>query len=329
MPSEGAASPTPRWAWLRSQGLGLACGQATVLLLGVGTVVIARTRDGASARVQLDDLTVFFREPSGVHLWLYALFPVTALYALNTALCTWDAARARLRRGAAPASSWAPTVIHLAFLVALLAHGVGGFWNHDEATVTVAGSPVALDGERTLRLTGLTTETTSSGKVKQVHAAVELAGPGGATEVVDVGYNRPLSRGLGSELLLLAQAGPLPGAVALTWEERRCLLEPPGGCQLGPVRVEVTRVLGDGGRGVTAVLQAWVEGQPPELFPLRVGGARALGGGTLRFEGLVEGEPAVVLRHRLAPGHPIALASALLLLVGLALMGRRWRSAAG
>ena len=328
MPSDaadGAAPPAGRWAWLRSQGLGLACGQATVLLLGVGTVVLARTRDGASARVQLDDLTVFFREPSGVHLWLYLLFPVTALYALNTALCTWDATLARWRRGAAPASSWAPTVIHVAFLLALLAHGVGGFGNHDLQPLTVGSAPVALDGERTLRLTALTTDLTASGKVKQVHALVELAGPGGAAEVVEVGYNQPLSRGLGSELLLLEQAGPMPPGVALTWQGRRCLLEPPGACRLGALRVEVLRLTGPAGAPV-AVLGAESPDQPPAVFPLRVGGEREVGGGTLRFEGVVEGEPAVVLRHRRAPGHPIALASALLLTVGLVLMGRRWLS---
>ena len=34
-----------RWlGWLYSQGLGIVCGQLTVLLLGIGSVVIAATR---------------------------------------------------------------------------------------------------------------------------------------------------------------------------------------------------------------------------------------------------------------------------------------------
>jgi hypothetical protein len=73
-----------------------------------------------------------------------------------------------------------------------------------------------------------------------------------------------------------------------------------------------------------ALLRVTSPGQPRQGFPLAAGGSRALlGGGALRFEG-VRVEDAVVLRHRRAPGHPIALASALVLLLGLGLMGRRW-----
>ena len=49
----------PRWyVMLRSQGLGLICGQLTVLLLAIGSFVIANTRTGASREVRGDDIRV-------------------------------------------------------------------------------------------------------------------------------------------------------------------------------------------------------------------------------------------------------------------------------
>ncbi|MHB8876666.1 MAG: hypothetical protein ACYC8T_23470, partial [Myxococcaceae bacterium] len=140
---------------LRSQGLGLLCGQATVVLLGVGSVVLAATRDGASARVGLDDLTAFFRFPSVAHLWLYLLVPVLGLYALNTALCTWDSVLAKWRRGVRELSPYAPVVMHLGFLLALVAHGVGGLWNREREPAVLGTGWTSLPGGEQARLLDL------------------------------------------------------------------------------------------------------------------------------------------------------------------------------
>ncbi len=48
LPLHSAGPPTSRWSWLSSQGLGVLCGQATVLLLAVDSIVLAATRDGIS-----------------------------------------------------------------------------------------------------------------------------------------------------------------------------------------------------------------------------------------------------------------------------------------
>ena len=93
MPSDTRFAPDAagrrRWEWLWSQGLGVLCGQATVLLLAVGSVCLAVTRGGESAAIVMDDIRGFFTAPSRVQLWFYLLLPVLSLYALNTALATW------------------------------------------------------------------------------------------------------------------------------------------------------------------------------------------------------------------------------------------------
>jgi len=137
MPSDSRGE---RLAWLRSQGLGLACGLATVALLAIGSFVLAATRDGASAAVGMDDLRGFFAPPHLAHLWLYLLFPVAALYAVNTVLATWDTVTRRWRGGARAPSAYAASVVHVGFLLALAAHAVGGFLGEDRGAVVVAST---------------------------------------------------------------------------------------------------------------------------------------------------------------------------------------------
>jgi hypothetical protein len=130
MPSEDqitASTPVPsRWEWLFSQGLGVLCGQATVLLLAVGSIVLSATRDGASAMIAMDDIRGFFAPTSPVHFWFYLLIPVLGLYGLNTLLATCRSVLRKWRAGARFAQAYAPSVIHLAFLFSLVAHLIGG-----------------------------------------------------------------------------------------------------------------------------------------------------------------------------------------------------------
>ncbi|MBK8481249.1 MAG: hypothetical protein IPL40_08750 [Proteobacteria bacterium] len=247
MPSSGPA--TKGWLpLLRSQGLGLLCGQGAVLLLAIGSIVLAATREGASARVQLDDLRAFFAPPSAWHLWLYLLIVVLVIYGLNTALCTWQSTLRKWRGG--QRSPWAhgPALLHLAFLVALLAHLIGGLGGSEQPPLVLTTTGFTrLDAQHRARLRTLRLETHPDGSRRQATARLTLEAAGGARREVDLRYNEPLVLAAGTRLLLLA-----------------------------------------------GVFQQ--AGQPPEI----------------------------ALRVRQAPGTPWALASALLLLLGLVLMQRRF-----
>lgn len=246
MPSEGR--PPPRWlVLLRSQGLGLLCGQLAVLLLGLGSVVLAATREGASTAVQLDDLRAFFAPPSAWHLWLYLLIVVLVLYGLNTALCTWHSTLRKWRSGQRSPWMHGPAVLHLAFLVALVAHLIGGLGGGEAPPLVLTTSAwTRLDPQRRARLLTLQLERHPDGSLRQAAARVALDAGGGGREV-ELRYNQPLVLGAGTRLVLLAGVFQQPGL-------------------------------------------------PPEI----------------------------ALRVREAPGTPWALASALLLLLGLVLLRRRW-----
>ena len=197
--------------WLRSQELGIACGMATVLLLAVGSFVLPATADGASKGIALDDLRPFFERPSPTHAWLYALAVVLAIYALNTALATWHSVSRRWRAGVRAWSAYAPALLHVSFLVALVAHGVGGVYGRDDGRVVVGPELVSLPDGRRARAVSLAVDALPSGMPKTVQAVLEITAKDGGTSRVTVGYNEPASSGLGSDLLLLQDQAMVPG----------------------------------------------------------------------------------------------------------------------
>jgi hypothetical protein len=299
-----------------------------VALLALGSVVMVATRDGASAGIGLDDLTGFFVRPAAAHLWLYLLFPLAALYALNTTLATMDNVRRRWRGGQRAPSAYAVAVIHAAFLLALVAHAAGGFLSEEVGSVVLASGWQPLPGFGEARLTSLEVDALPGGMPKEVRAAVEVRGAEGAVAQSLVGYNQPLSQGLGARLALLQDQGQAV-VVRLVSGEARCTLAQGQRCLVGGDPVEllaVGRAPGGGapGGGAPAALLraagpdgAVVERWAPVggLLPLRH--ARPLA-----IEAVAE-EPAVLLRVRATPGNPWASAAALVLAVGVALMWRR------
>lgn len=315
--------PAPRLAWLRSQGLGLCCGLGTVLLLAIGSVVMVATRDGASAGIGLDDLTGFFLRPSPAHLWLYLLFPLAGLYALNTTLATWDNLVRRWRAGQRAPSAYAVAVIHAAFLLGLAAHGVGGFLSEERGAVVVTSGWQPLPAFGEVRLTSLEVDALPNGMPREARVALEVRRPGGAVEPALVGYNQPLSEGFGARLALLQEFGQARVAHLSSGAER-CALAEGQACRLGGDEVAL---LGFGevpGLGTPAALlrAPGPDGAPAERW-VAAQGLLALRGGRPLSLDAVAPEPAVLLRVRETPGTPWALASALVLLAGTLLMWRR------
>jgi hypothetical protein len=312
MPSEAKVH------WLRSQGFGFVCAQATVLLLGLGSFIIASTRDDASAELTMDEVRPFFTHPRPLHAWFYLLLGVLTLYALNTGLCTFDSLRARFRRGALDASSLGSSVIHVSFLIGLGAHLVGGLWNEEQPTVRLSPAFSALDDGAQARVTQVTFERTPSGKVKDLEARVELREADGTTHSEPVGYNQPLSRHFGTELFLVAQAGDEPVSASVTVDGQACELALGGSC--GPVTLTSLQGPGRSAAGPVARFSTASGGR----FSLAEGGARALDGGARVTLLHVGSQPLLQLRHRHTPGFPLAGLSALALAAGLLMMGRRW-----
>jgi hypothetical protein len=319
------ASPT---AWLFSQGLGVICGQATVLLLAIGSVVLATTREGASASIAMDDMRAFFEPPSVIHLWFYLLVLVLTLYALNTTLATCQNVAKKWRAGIRAPRFYAPAVIHVAFLVGLLAHGVGGI---ELERLAVGPSWTQLGEGREARVTGLEVDSNPDGSMQQLRASVETRDAEGSSAETVVYYNGPLSRGLGSELMLLVRPNSVP-TLLLARGGDRCDLEVEGACDLGDARAELLYLHPPLQPGQSPFAQLRVQnagGGDTETLSLTLGGSKQLSDGSLLVAEDLQARPAILLRHRLAPGNPLALLSSILLGLGLLMMWRRFSPRAG
>ncbi len=344
MPSDAAAtsfeqaSREPRWAWLYSQGLGVLCGQLTVLLLAVGSVVLAATRDGASAMIAMDDIRGFFAPPSAVHLWFYLLIPTLGLYALNTLLATWLNVARRWRAGIRAWHAYAAAVVHVGFLLGLLAHGVGGLWGGAHGQLVLGSAWQSLDDGRQARLVSLDAPRLPDGGLKQIWAEVEVRDAAGRQTTSTVSYNGPLSSGLGSHLLLLTRPVSLPVA-HFERAGTRCQLEVDGHCELARVDVSLLYLHPPAAGGGGALARVRVEippshgaeegaeegaGEGAEEFWLAERQATRLADGSNLLLERIERRPGILLQRRYAPGNPWALAASIVMIVGLALMWRRF-----
>lgn len=325
MPSDGTP-PAPRagapLAWLRSQGLGLVCGFATVVLLAIGSVVVAATRDGASAGVGLDDLRGFFSPPRAAHLWLYLLLPVVGLYALNTVLATWDSVARKWRAGLRAPAAYAAAVIHVGFLLALIAHGVGGFWGSDGEPVLVASGFRAVPGFGEARLLDLEVDSLPGGMPRTAWARLEVRTPEGRLEPRAVGYNVPLSAGGGARLALLGDLGRA-WVAHLSIGDQSCAATEGQDCVLSGERVELLAFAPAEGGAPAAVIRSRGPSGRPEVRAVGRGGELPLAGGRLLTVDALAPEQAVLLRVRSAPGNPWALGAAVLMVAGVGLMWRK------
>lgn len=312
-----------RWGWLRSQGLGLCCGFAVVVLLAVGSFVLSATREGVSAAVGMDDLRGFFSPPSAVHLWLYLLFPVAGLYAVNTVLATWETVSRRWRSGVRAPSAYAASVVHVGFLLGLVAHAVGGFLGGERGGAVVASGWQELPGFGEARLLSLDVEALPDGTPKAARARVEVRAPGGALREETVGWNHPLSTPAGARLALLADLGQA-WVAHLSSGERSCALAQGTACELGGGRVELV-AWGPGPGGPAALLRAPGPSGRAEARWVSAGGELVLRGGATVLLDRAAPERAVALRVRDAPGTPWALAAAVASAAGIGLLWRRLR----
>jgi len=183
-----------------------------------------------------------------------------------------------------------------------------------------------LGDGRQARITALDIERHPDASTKQVRASVEVRTSDGVTSSTIVDYNGPLSRGLGSDLLLLIRPEKVP-AVSLVRGPERCDVEVERSCDLAGVRAELLYLHPPPQPGQGAFARMRVQDAATgaaEQFWLMPGQSKRLADGSRLSLAGIEMRPGILLRHRHAPGDPWALLASLLLAVGLAMMWSRF-----
>jgi hypothetical protein len=280
-------------------------------LMGAGSFIIDAS-PSVYRKLSMDDVRPFFEPCRWEHGWFYALAITLGLWAISALVCTWNSVAGHVRRKVARPSAYGASLIHVTFVLALVAHLWGGLRATTGRTM-VGDAGTAIDGVtyRTLRIDQ---ETHPNGMPRSITATLQRTTATGSEEVT-VGYNHPITSNLGANELLLGQVDSVADAMIVVHKGERGLIRPG----------QVTTVAGD-----VIVLRRFHD---PERNPsLRVPVAEFMIGGqvlvlpmdpvisgTTAFVGMNE-SPMVMLLQRKNPSVPLVLLVCALLLLGVGLV---------
>lgn len=176
------------YRFLASLDFGLGLLVAVLLLLAAGSF-----SGGGAEGSGINDMALFAwlaRAPLAHAWWLWGALAGLALLVLNTLLCSIDALRARLGRDRL-LRLLAPQVMHLGFLLVVLAHLLSAKGGEKGALLIPEGAVVDLPGGRRLQVTALSQQTGAYGMPTAMQALVHYTAPDGVRQA-RVRPNHPL-----------------------------------------------------------------------------------------------------------------------------------------
>lgn len=196
----------------KSQKLGIITGFTVTALLILGSLIMnynPRAYEGLSG----EDISFFFAHKRPIHLWFYLLFLACILYGVNTFLCTLDSIIRKTRSGVKKITLYGASVVHIGFVITLIAHLIGGLYSTTEPPVSVAEEWTDLGGIE-MKVTDLKTSSYPNGMPRKITASVVVRKDG--NEFTDtLGYNNPVLLQHGISEILMRDYGWIASGVVL------------------------------------------------------------------------------------------------------------------
>lgn len=206
----------------KSQKLGIIIGFTVTGLLIIGSLIMnfnPRQYAGLSG----EDISFFFIHKKPLHIWFYLLFFACILYGINTFLCTLDSIMRKAKGGVKKITLYGASIVHIGFVITLIAHLVGGLYSSTEPPVSVAEEWTDLGGIE-MKVTDLKTSSYPNGMPKIIEASVAVRKDG--TEFSDtLGYNNPVLLQHGILEILMRDYGWIASGVILKVDNRTCNLK--------------------------------------------------------------------------------------------------------
>lgn len=206
----------------KSQKLGIIIGFTVTGLLIIGSLIMnftPRQYTGLSG----EDISFFFTHKKPIHLWFYLLFLACILYGINTFLCTLDSIVRKMKGGVRKATLYGASLVHIGFVITLIAHLIGGLYSTTEPPVSVAEGWTDLGGVE-MKVTDLKTSSYPNGMPKKIVASVAVRKDG--IEFSDtLGYNNPVLLQHGVLEILMRDYGWIASGVILKVDNRTCDLK--------------------------------------------------------------------------------------------------------
>ncbi len=304
---------------LKSKKLGIIIGFATAGLLMIGSLQMNFYPE-PYAGLAGGDIRFFFDRPSLAHWWFYLLFLGFWVYGVNAFFCTLDSVLVRLRAGASNLTLYGGSICHLAFLVTLLAHLIGGLYTGQEKPLTIGEGPTPFE-DAEFRLVGLETTEYPNGMPKEVRAAVKIRKGDRETQQI-LGYNHPITLEYGRKEFLLKNYGEAPQGVVLRVAEKSHNLSMKESLNINGFRVQVAGLFMHPNLQRPVVrLIANKDGEQPKQVYVTLGEAspKVVEGAQIFFED-IKVSRAVQVGLKENPSIPLALGAILLFSVGVALV---------
>jgi hypothetical protein len=198
------------YGFLKSQKTGIITGFTVTGLLIIGSLIMnyfPESYEGLSG----EDITFFFNNPRPIHTWFYIMFVAFAMYGISIFFCTLDSLIKKARSRTRKIPLYGASIVHIGFLVTLVAHLIGGIWSESGMPITIADMWVK-SGEYELKVTGLETTSYPNGMPRKITAHIAIRKDGEETSDT-LGFNNPVLLDSGTKQFLLRNYGNINAVV--------------------------------------------------------------------------------------------------------------------
>lgn len=203
----------------KSQKLGIIIGFTVPGLLIIGSLIMSYQPYHYSG-LSGEDISFFFANKKPIHMWFYLLFLACIIYGINTFLCTLDSIIKKAKRGIKKIPLYGAAIVHIGFVITLVAHLIGGLYSSTEPPVLVSDEWVDVGGAE-MKVTDLKTSSYPNGMPKIIKAFVTVRKDG--IEYPDtIGYNNPILLRHGVSAVLMQNYGMIPSGAVLKIDDRIC-----------------------------------------------------------------------------------------------------------
>jgi hypothetical protein len=200
------------YGFLKSQKTGILVGFSVTGLLIIGSLIMnyfPESYEGLSG----EDITFFLNNPRPIHAWFYIMFAGFVMYGICIFFCTLDSIIRKVKARTGKMPLYGASIVHVGFLVTLVAHLIGGIWSESGMPITIGDKWVA-SGEYELKVTGLETTSYPNGMPRKITAQMKIRKD--REEFDDtLGFNNPVLLDSGTKQFLLQNYGNIPNGVVL------------------------------------------------------------------------------------------------------------------
>lgn len=206
----------------KSQKLGVLVGFTVTGLLIIGSLVMNFQPDQYTG-LSGEDISFFFTHKKPTHSWFYLLFLACILYGINAFLCTLDSIIKKAKSGVKKIPLYGASIVHIGFVITLIAHLIGGVYSSTEPPVSVSDEWTDLGGIE-MKVDDLKTSAYPNGMPRKIEAFVSVR-KDGIVFSDTIGYNNPVLLQHGIIEVLMRDYGWIASSVVLKVDDRTCNLK--------------------------------------------------------------------------------------------------------